>query len=73
MRRLVLRDTLTLVLIGVAIGLPVALAVARLLSSQLYEVGPTDPPAIALALTTLSLTASSQVTSRRGARLASIR
>ena len=56
-QRLVLRDTLTLVLIGVAIGLPAALAGARLLSNQLYEVGPSDPLAIALALTTLSLTA----------------
>ena len=36
-QRLVLRDTLTLVLIGVAIGLPAALAGARLLSSELVR------------------------------------
>ena len=70
-RRLVLRDTLMLVLIGVAIGLPAALAGARLLSSQLYEVGPTDPLAIALALTTLSLTAliAGYFPARRAARV----
>ena len=56
-QRLVLRDTIKLVLVGVAIGLPAALVGARLLSNQLYEVGPSDPLAIALALTTLSLTA----------------
>jgi ABC-type antimicrobial peptide transport system permease subunit len=42
-RWLVLRDTLTLVVIGVVIGIPVALAGARLLASQLYEVVPNDP------------------------------
>ena len=36
-QRLFLRDTLELVLVGVAIGLPAALAGARLLSNQLYE------------------------------------
>ncbi len=70
-QRLVLRDTLTLVLIGVAIGLPAALAGARLLSSQLYEVGPSDPLAIALALATLSLTAliAGYFPARRAARV----
>ena len=70
-QRLVLRDTLTLVLIGVAIGLPAALGAARLLSSQLYEVGPSDPLAIALALTTLSATAliAGSFPARRAARV----
>jgi ABC-type antimicrobial peptide transport system permease subunit len=66
-----LRDTLTLVLIGVAIGLPAALAGARLLSNQLYEVGPSDPLTIAVALATLSLTASiaGYFPARRAARV----
>ncbi len=70
-QRLVLRDTLELVLVGVAIGLPAALAGARLLSNQLYEVGPGDPLAIALALTTLSLTAliAGYFPARRAARV----
>ena len=70
-QRLVLRDTLTLVLIGVALGLPAALAGARLLSSQLFEVGPSDPISIALALVTLAATAliAGYVPARRAARV----
>ena len=57
LRRLVLRDTLRLVAPGVAIGIPAALTGARLLSSQLYQVGPSDPIAVALSLGALSLVA----------------
>jgi ABC-type antimicrobial peptide transport system permease subunit len=46
---LVLRETLLLVLIGVAIGLPVALASTRLISSQLFGLTPFDPITIAMA------------------------
>jgi predicted permease len=69
--RLVLRDTLTLVLIGVALGLPAALAGARLLSNQLFEVGPSDPISIALALGTLAATAliAGYFPARRAARV----
>ena len=52
-RRLVLADTLRLVVIGVVIGLPAALAGARLLESQLYGIKPADPLALAVGLTTL--------------------
>jgi predicted permease len=52
-RRLVLADTLRLVVIGVAIGLPAALAGARLLESQLYGIKPADPLALAAGLATL--------------------
>ncbi|MGH9161698.1 MAG: ADOP family duplicated permease [Vicinamibacteraceae bacterium] len=52
--RLVLRDTFTLVLAGVVIGMPAALAGARLLASQLYEVGPNDPLALSVGLATLA-------------------
>jgi ABC-type antimicrobial peptide transport system permease subunit len=70
-RRLVLRDTLKLVAIGVIIGLPASVAAARVLSSQLYEVGPNDPVTIALSLTTLSLTAliAGYMPARRAARV----
>jgi ABC-type antimicrobial peptide transport system permease subunit len=70
-RRLVLRDTLILVLIGVALGLPAALAGARLLSSQFYEVGPGDPISIAFGLVTLAATAlvAGYVPARRAARV----
>jgi len=70
-QRLVLRDTLMLVLIGVALGLPAALAGAGLLSNQLYEVGPSDPISIALALVTLAATAliAGYFPARRAARV----
>ena len=56
-RRLVLRDTLVLVGIGVLIGIPAALAAGRLVASQLYEVAPADPLAVSLALVTLAAVA----------------
>jgi predicted permease len=56
-RWLVLRDTLALVIIGVLIGIPVALAGARLLASQLYEVAPYDPLAVLVATITVSIAA----------------
>ena len=70
-RRLVLRDTLMLVLIGIAIGLPAALAASQLLASQLYEIGPTDPLAIAAGLIALTLTAlmAGYLPARRAARV----
>ena len=70
-QRLVLRDTVTLVLIGVALGLPAALAGAQLLSNQLFEVGPSDPISIALALGTLAATAliAGYFPARRAARV----
>ncbi len=40
---LVLREVLTVAGIGILIGLPVALIAARLVSSQLYGVSPSDP------------------------------
>jgi predicted permease len=51
--RLVLRHGLELTLMGLAIGFVGALALTRILQSQLYEVGPTDPitfSAVALML-----------------------
>jgi predicted permease len=56
-RWLVLRDTLRLVVVGVAIGIPAALGGARLLESQLYEVAPTDPVTVFVGLVTLSIAA----------------
>jgi predicted permease len=47
--RLVLRDAMTLVLFGLVVGLPLAMALMRLLSAQLHGVGTADPGSIALA------------------------
>jgi ABC-type antimicrobial peptide transport system permease subunit len=49
-RRLVLGNTLRLVALGAALGIPVALGLARLLSGLLYQVGPYDPVVWSLSL-----------------------
>jgi predicted permease len=53
--RMVLRESLAMVLIGAAVGIPVALAGGRMISSLLFGVSPTDP--LTLILATLLLTA----------------
>ncbi len=58
--RLVVREAGALAVIGVAVGLAVAVALTRLLSSLLYGVGSTDPltfAAVALGLTLVALLA----------------
>jgi ABC-type antimicrobial peptide transport system permease subunit len=47
---LVLRETLFLVAIGIAIGLPVALAATRLIKGFLFSLSANDPLTIALAV-----------------------
>ena len=49
-RRMVLSETLRMVALGVAAGLPCAIAIARLISSRLYGVGILDPLSIAAAI-----------------------
>lgn len=51
--RMVLRNALLLVGIGLAIGVPVALLGGRLMSTQLYGVRPYDPLTLALAIAIL--------------------
>jgi predicted permease len=48
--RMVLREALQQVIIGVAIGIPVALAGARLIASMLFGVKMTDPVTISVAV-----------------------
>jgi predicted permease len=48
--RLVLRETMSLVLLGIVIGVPAALAAARLASNQLFGLKPHDPWTIAAAI-----------------------
>jgi predicted permease len=66
---LVLAQTLRLVLIGVAIGVPLAIASARFISSQLFGLKPTDPPTVTVA--TLLLVAVAAFASYLPARRAS--
>jgi len=68
---MVLRESLAVTLAGMAIGLPLALAGARLLSSILYGVKPTDWASVVVALAgILALTvAASLIPARRAAKV----
>ena len=54
---MVLRETLYLVLGGLVIGVPAALLGARLISSQLFGMSPTDPLTLAAAAVVLTVVA----------------
>jgi ABC-type antimicrobial peptide transport system permease subunit len=56
-RRMILRESLVLVLVGLAVGLPAALTAPRLISTLLYGLAPTDPVSIGLAGLVLCLVA----------------
>ena len=47
---LILREALALVLLGVAVGIPFALAASRLIASMLFGISPGDLPTIAAVL-----------------------
>jgi ABC-type antimicrobial peptide transport system permease subunit len=54
---LILRGALGLVVLGLVVGLPLALAAGRFLGSQLYGMNPYDPWVILLAVLTLGFSA----------------
>ncbi len=54
---MVLRESLLLVAIGLAVGVPAALAAARLISSQLFGLKSTDPLSLLIAVVLLTLVA----------------
>jgi ABC-type antimicrobial peptide transport system permease subunit len=68
---LVLRETLLLVLIGVAVGLPVALGGTWLLKSMLFGLGGVDPVVIFAAAVSLGIIAAlaSFIPARRAMRV----
>jgi predicted permease len=68
---MVLRETLLLVAMGVAIGLPAALAATRFLQDYLFELKATDPATIAAAVLMLAATAvlAGYLPARRSARV----
>lgn len=70
-RRLVLGHTIRLVVIGAVLGIPAALAMARLLSGLLYQVDPYDPLAISLSVAVLVCVAlaSAYLPTQRAARI----
>ncbi len=52
---LVLREVATLTAIGIAVGVPAALLLARLVSSQMFGLSATDPVTLAAAAVTLAI------------------
>ncbi|MGH9593271.1 MAG: FtsX-like permease family protein, partial [Bryobacteraceae bacterium] len=51
---IVLRDALAMILSGIGIGLPIVWVLGRLVQSQLYDVKPSDPAVIAIAMLVLA-------------------
>ena len=49
-----LRESLVLLVVGLALGLPLALVITRLVSSMLFGLGPHDPASIGVALGVLT-------------------
>jgi predicted lysophospholipase L1 biosynthesis ABC-type transport system permease subunit len=69
--RLVLREVALLALLGMAVGLPSAMALGRLVSSQLYGLSPADPPTLVMATGVLAAVAlvAGYLPARRAARV----
>jgi predicted permease len=68
---LVMREVLLLLVIGLAIGIPAAMAAGRFVSSQLYGIQPHDPgiAGITILLLTLVSAAAGLVPARRASRI----
>jgi ABC-type antimicrobial peptide transport system permease subunit len=71
MVRLVMRETLVLVLMGVGIGLVGAFAVTQMIASMLYGVAPNDSVAILVAISLMILVsaAAAYLPARRASRV----
>jgi predicted permease len=52
---MILRESILLLALGLALGVPVALSSTRILKSLLYELSPLDPTAIAIAIAAVSV------------------
>jgi ABC-type antimicrobial peptide transport system permease subunit len=74
-RRLVLGNSVRLVAFGAALGVPAALALARLLSGLLFQVGPYDPIVLSVSLGLLVSVAliAGYLPARRAARVDPVR
>jgi ABC-type antimicrobial peptide transport system permease subunit len=70
-RTMVMREMAWIVAIGLALGIPAALALSRLTQSQLYGVKPFDAVVVACAAAALAVTAvvATYVPARRAARV----
>jgi predicted permease len=52
---MILRECIVLLILGLAIGIPVALSSTHFLKSLLYELSPLDPMAISIAISTVAV------------------
>ena len=70
-RRMVLREALVLVILGIIIGMPAALAASRLVAAMLYGLKATDPVTILGAAGVMSVVAllASYIPARRAMRV----
>jgi predicted permease len=68
---MVLRETMVLVVSGVALGVPAALLSARLIATQLFGLSPTDPPTLVAAAVVLTVVAllAGYIPARRASRV----
>jgi predicted permease len=68
---MVMRDVLLLVAIGIALGVPAAIALSRVVATQLYGLSAHDPSTLALAVAALALVAcaAGYLPARRASRL----
>jgi predicted permease len=68
---MILRETLMLAALGIAVGLPITISVARLIASMLFGIKPGDPVALAVAAFALSgvALAAGYIPARRAVRV----
>jgi ABC-type antimicrobial peptide transport system permease subunit len=52
---MILRECIFLLVLGLALGVPVALSSTRILKSLLYELSPLDPTAISIAIAAVTV------------------
>jgi len=73
-RRLILSELATILIVGIAVGVPAALAAARLSASLLYGVKAFDPLVIAAAVAALTLAAfaAGYIPMRRATRISAL-
>jgi predicted permease len=68
---MILRESILLLALGLAIGVPVALSSTRVVKSMLYQLSPLDPTAIFIAIATVSVMtiAAAWVPARRATKI----
>lgn len=72
---MIVGETITLVVIGIALGLPAAMLASRLITGQLFGLGPVDPPTFSVVCLILALIAitASYLPARRAASIEPMR